>query len=153
MKKCCFLVLVFFATEILIAQNTSKPIPSYKNPKISINARIADLLSRMTIQEKAGQLNQLNGGVFTGPALKDAGQQGKVQMVRDGKIGSFLNVTGAKETRNIQEVAVKESRLGIPLLFAFDVIHGYKTIFPIPLAEACSWDLKQIEINASTAAL
>ncbi len=152
MKKCCFLILVFFATGMLVAQNSSKSIPSYKNPKISINARIADLLSRMTIQEKAGQLNQLNGGVFTGPALNDVGQKGKVQMVRDSKVGSFLNVTGAKETRNIQEVAVKESRLGIPLLFAFDVIHGYKTIFPIPLAEACSWDLKQIEINSSIAA-
>ncbi len=152
MKKYIVTSLLFLFSGILVAQNIGKTIPGYKNSKLSINARIADLLTRMTIQEKAGQLNQLNGGVFTGPALKDVGQQGKVQMVRDGKIGSFLNVTGAKETRNIQEVAVKESRLGIPLLFAFDVIHGYKTVFPIPLAEACSWDLKQIEINSSIAA-
>ena len=152
MKKYIVTSLLFLFSGILVAQNIAKTIPGYKNSKLSINVRIADLLTRMTIQEKAGQLNQLNGGVFTGPALNDAGQKGKVQMVRDGKIGSFLNVTGAKETRNIQEVAVKESRLGIPLLFAFDVIHGYKTVFPIPLAEACSWDLKQIEINSSIAA-
>jgi len=152
MKKYIVTTLLFLFSGILVAQNIAKTIPGYKNSKLSINVRIADLLTRMTIQEKAGQLNQLNGGVFTGPALNDAGQKGKVQMVRDGKIGSFLNVIGAKETRNIQEVAVKESRLGIPLLFAFDVIHGYKTVFPIPLAEACSWDLKQIEINSSIAA-
>lgn len=136
----------------MACQTNSSDLPAYKNKALSIDKRIADLLNRMTIEEKAGQLNQLNGGVFTGPALNDPGQKGKVQMVRDGKIGSFLNVTGAKETKAIQEVAVKESRLGIPILFAFDVIHGYKTIFPIPLAEACSWDLKQMEINSGVSA-
>ncbi len=152
MKKIYLLLSVFACATVLEAQKQPTTIPLYKSTKISINSRIDDLIKRMTIEEKAGQLNQLNGGVFTGPALNDPGQKEKVQMVRDGKVGSFLNVTGAEETRSIQEVAVKESRLGIPLLFAFDVIHGYKTIFPIPLAEACSWDLPQIQKNAGVAA-
>ncbi len=152
MKKVFLVFQLFLLVGLISAQNSSTNLPAYKNKQLSINQRIADLLKRMTIQEKAGQLNQLNGGVFTGPALNDPGQKGKVQMVRDGKVGSFLNVTGAKETRAIQEVAVKESRMGIPILFAFDVIHGYKTIFPIPLAEACSWDLKQMEINSAISA-
>ena len=79
----------------------------------------------MTMEEKAGQLNQLNGGFFTGPAANDPGQKVKMQMARDGKIGSFLNVIGAKETKAIQEIAVKKNRLGILILFALDVIHGY----------------------------
>jgi beta-glucosidase len=152
MRKIAFLLQLILIVEIAYAQQSSTGLPAYKNKALSINERIADLLKRMTIQEKAGQLNQLNGGVFTGPALNDPGQKGKLQMVREGKIGSFLNVTGAKETRAIQEIAVNETRLGIPILFAFDVIHGYKTIFPIPLAEACSWDLKQIEANAAISA-
>ncbi len=152
MKKVFLVLQLFLLVGLISAQKSSTNLPAYKNTQLSINQRIADLLKRMTIQEKAGQLNQLNGGVFTGPALNDPGQKGKVQMVRDGKVGSFLNVTGAKETRAIQEVAVKESRMGIPILFAFDVIHGYKTIFPIPLAEACSWDLKQMEINSAISA-
>ncbi|HEX4877330.1 MAG TPA: beta-glucosidase BglX [Chitinophagaceae bacterium] len=123
----------------------------YKNSQLPIEKRIKDLLSRMTLDEKVGQLNQLNGGAFTGPALNDVGQKAKMQMVKEGKVGSMLNVIGVADTRSIQQAAMK-SRLGIPLLFAYDVIHGYKTIFPIPLAEACSWDIKQIEQNASVAA-
>ena len=152
MRKQLFFVCLLAVPSLLFAQKKTNSTPVYKDAKIAINLRIADLLQRMTIEEKAGQLNQLNGGVFTGPAVNDPGQKEKVQMVREGKIGSFLNVTGVKETKNIQHVAVEESRLGIPILFAFDVIHGYKTIFPIPLAEACSWDLPQIEINSAVAA-
>ena len=123
----------------------------FQNPKLPIEQRVKDLLSRMTVQEKAGQLNQLNGGAFTGPALNDAGQAEKAKMVKDGRVGSLLNVVGVADTRSIQQTAM-QSRLGIPLIFGYDVIHGYKTIFPIPLAEACSWDLPGIEKNASIAA-
>jgi beta-glucosidase len=123
----------------------------YKNAALPIEQRVKDLLSRMTVEEKAGQLNQLNGGSFTGPALNDAGQKDKMNLVKQGKVGSMLNVIGSAETKAIQDVAM-QSRLGIPLIFGLDVIHGYKTIFPIPLAEACSWDVKQIEKNASVAA-
>jgi hypothetical protein len=112
----------------LVLLNTIQAqLPVYKDPKQPAENRIKDLLKRMTIEEKADQLNQLNGGFFTGPAANDPGQMVKMQMVRVGKIGSFFNVIGAKETKAIQEIAVKESRLGIPILFALDVIHGYKT--------------------------
>jgi len=128
-------------------------VPAYKNPDLLIEDRVKDLLSRMTLDEKIGQLHQLSGGVLTGPqAAGDAGQQAKLDLVRQGKIGSFLNVLGAEETKAVQKIAVEESRLGIPLLFAFDVIHGYKTVFPIPLAEACSWNIRGAERAASIAA-
>ncbi len=123
----------------------------YQNPALNIEKRVADLLGRMTVEEKAGQLNQLNGGAFTGPAVNDVGQNEKIKMVQSGAVGSFLNVVGVADTRAIQTEAVK-SRLHIPLIFGYDVIHGYKTIFPIPLAEACSWDLEAIEKNSSIAA-
>jgi beta-glucosidase len=138
MKKLFFL-LVCIAPICTIAQvNPSRNFP-YMNKSLPIEKRVADLLSRMTVEEKAGQLNQLNGGVFTGPAANDPGQKAKMDMVRKGQVGSMLNVTGTSETRTIQQLAINESRLGIPVIFAFDVIHGYKTIFPIPIADACAW--------------
>lgn len=147
MKKYWTLFLVLFGFQAMQSQ-TALP---YQNAALPMEKRIKDLLSRMTLDEKVGQLNQLNGGAFTGPALNDAGQKEKMQLVKEGKVGSMLNVIGVADTRSIQQVAM-QSRLGIPLLFAYDVIHGYKTIFPIPLAEACSWDIRQIERNASVAA-
>ena len=151
MRKQIFAAAVLLLSASFLQAQIKAPatIPTYKNAKASITERINDLLKRMTVEEKAGQLNQVNGGVFTGPAANDPGQKAKMQMTREGKVGSFLNVIGVKETKNAQKVAVEESRLGIPLLFGFDVIHGYRTIFPIPLAEACSWDLVGIEKNAS----
>lgn len=146
MKKVFIGVLV-----TLCIKGLSQTILPYKNAKLPIAQRVKDLLSRMTIDEKAGQLNQLNGGSFTGPSLNDNAQKDKINMVLNGQVGSMLNVTGWADTKAIQEQATK-TRLGIPILFGYDVIHGYKTIFPIPLAEACSWDLPQIEKNASIAA-
>ena len=142
----------FYSVLLLIAITTfSQNKFPFQNPKIPIDQRVKDLLFRMTVAEKAGQLNQLNGGAFTGPALNDAGQTEKAKMVKDGRVGSLLNVVGVADTRSIQQIAM-QSRLGIPLIFGYDVIHGYKTIFPIPLAEACSWDLPGIEKNSSIAA-
>lgn len=143
------LIILFSATTAAFSQGS----PAYKNAKLPINERLNDLISRMTLAEKVGQLNQLSGGVLTGPgAASDTGQQAKLDLLRKGKIGSFLNVLGAKETRNVQKIAVEETRLGIPLLFAFDVIHGYRTVFPIPLAESCSWNIEGAEQAASIAA-
>lgn len=132
-------------------KTSAQQTPAYLNSKLPIEQRVKDLLSRMSPEEKAGQLNQLNGGAFTGPAVNDNGQKEKMQLVKEGKMGSLLNVIGAADTRAIQEVAM-QSRLKIPLIFGYDVIHGFKTIFPIPLAEACSWDLNQIEKNSGVAA-
>ncbi|MBM3432859.1 MAG: glycosyl hydrolase [Bacteroidetes bacterium] len=106
-------------------------------------------MSLMTLEEKVGQLNQLSSDfISTGPITCDGEKQDRV---RQGKVGSYLNVTGAARTRSLQEIAM-QSRRKIPLLFAQDVIHGYRTIFPIPLAEAASWDLAAIERSARIAA-
>ena len=147
-----FKFIILFSSLALCTSTFAQTNLPYQNKSLPIEQRVKDLLSRMTVEEKAGQLNQLNGGSFTGPALNDAGQKDKMNLVKEGKVGSLLNVTGSKETRAIQEIAM-QSRLGIPLIFGYDVIHGYKTVFPIPLAEACSWDVKQIEKNSSVAAL
>jgi beta-glucosidase len=108
------------------------------------------LLGRMTLEEKLGQLNQPGGpGNDTGPAAR-AGTEADI---RAGRIGSFLGVNGADETRRLQRLAVEQSRLGIPLLFGNDVIHGFRTIFPVPLAEASSWDPAAVERAARVAAI
>lgn len=115
---------------------------------------VETLLSKMTLEEKVGQMNQYTGFYNpTGPAPKDGDNKAKYDHVRIGKVGSMLNVRGAKEVRAMQKIAVENSRLGIPLIFGFDVIHGYKTTFPIPLAEAASWDLDAIELSARVSAI
>ena len=99
--------------------------------------------------------DRFNGGWYsTGPISADNEYNNKrVNGLRDGAVGSMLNVVSVAATREAQRIAVEESRLGIPLMFAYDVIHGYQTMFPIPLGEAASWDLEMIERNARIAAL
>ena len=150
MTKARILFIILTISISIMGQKKQNML--YKNPNAPIEKRVADLLKRMTLEEKAGQLNQLNAGALTGPAAPHTNKAPIMQEIKDGKIGSYLNLEGAAYTLKHQKVAVEESRLGIPLLFAKDVIHGYQTIFPIPLAEACSWDLKAIETNASVAA-
>jgi beta-glucosidase len=116
---------------------------------MKIERKIDSLLSIMTIEEKAGQLNQYTGDrLATGPITQNTT---KYTDIKSGKVGSMLNVRGAKDTRMVQEVAM-QSRLKIPLLFGLDVVHGYRVTFPIPLAEAASWDLDAIELAARIAA-
>ncbi len=112
---------------------------------------IDNLMKKMTLEEKVGQMHQV-GGTFanTGPMNPNT-DQGKD--LRAGRIGSMLNVAGVDGIRKIQKIAVEESRLHIPLIFGLDVIHGMKTIFPIPLAEAASWDLSAMERSARIAAV
>ncbi len=115
--------------------------------------KIDDLLARMTIEEKAGQLNQYSSSFdLTGPAPSAGGQKAVYEQIRTGLVGSMLNVIGAEATRKAQQLAVENSRLRIPLIFGYDVIHGYKTIFPIPLGEAASWDPAAVERSARVAA-
>ncbi|TRX22475.1 beta-glucosidase BglX [Flavobacterium franklandianum] len=115
--------------------------------------RIDLLLKQMTLEEKVGQMNQYNGfWEVTGPAPKGGNAELKYKHLRDGWVGSMLSVRGVKQVRAVQKIAVEETRLGIPLIIGFDVIHGYKTLSPIPLAEAASWDLEAIKKSAQIAA-
>lgn len=119
-----------------------------------IDTKVEALLSRMTLEEKVGQLTQFTGfWDVTGPAPTGEEQERKFEVVQSGLIGSMLNVIGTENVRAIQDYAVNNSRLGIPVIFAYDVIHGHRTIFPIPLAEAASWDLGMIERTARIAAV
>src|SRR5574340_1840352 len=111
-----------------------------------LESRVEALLAQMTLEEKLGQLQQLDGsadGRFRPEHL---------DLARRGRLGSTLNVRGAARVNEVQRAAVTGSRLQIPLIFGFDVIHGYRTIFPIPLGEAASWDPKAAERSAAIAA-
>ena len=119
-----------------------------------INKKVDSLLGIMTLDEKIGQMNQYNGfWDVTGPAPKNGDAKFKFNNLKKGLVGSMLNVRGVEEITALQKIAVEETRLGIPLIIGNDVIHGYKTLSPIPLAEAASWDLKEIENSARIAAL
>ncbi len=119
-----------------------------------MNSFIDSLMKIMTLEEKVGQMNQYNGfWEVTGPVPKDGNAKLKYDQLRKGMVGAVLNVKGVENVRKLQEIVVKESRLGIPLLFGFDVIHGHKTLFPIPLGEAASWDLEAIERSTRVAAI
>ena len=114
-----------------------------------MNEFIDQLMAKMTVEEKLGQMNLLPGTSATTGELKDSPL---LQLVAQGKLGTILNQKGVEGIKALQDAAVKQSRLGIPLLVGMDVIHGYETIFPIPLAMSCSWDLKAIEEAARIAA-
>lgn len=115
----------------------------------TISQKVDELLKKMTLEEKVGQLNQYSGdNTVTGPLTINPNKQAEIKA---GKIGSMLNIIGYQYTRQYQELAM-QSRLKIPLLFGLDVIHGHKTTFPIPLAEAASWDLAAMELSARVAA-
>lgn len=114
-----------------------------------MNQFIAKLMQKMTLDEKLGQLNQLSGeGDVTGPTSSSD----YLADIKAGKVGSMLNVFTVKYTNKLQQLAVEKTRLGIPLLFGYDVVHGHRTIFPISLGEAASWDLPAIENAARVAA-
>lgn len=117
--------------------------------KKNTDQKVDSVLKLMTLDEKVGQMNQYNGDWdATGPITNDGDKQNQI---KKGMVGSMLNVTGVEHTRQLQEIAM-QSRLKIPLLFGQDIIHGYRTTFPVPLAEAASWDLKAIELSARIAA-
>ncbi len=142
-----FSILLLVGCNSLQKSNTSHVV---YNP---IEKRVDSILSLMTLQEKIGQLNQYNGfWEITGPTPKEGLAAKKYEDLKKGLVGSMLNVKGVKDVRVLQKIAVEQTRLGIPLLFGFDVIHGYKTISPIPLAEAASWDLEAIKKSSEIAA-
>ena len=111
---------------------------------------IDQLMKKMTLEEKIGQLNlPVTGEITTGQAKSSD----VAKRIRNGEVGGLFNLKGVERIREVQRQAVEESRLGIPLLFGMDVIHGYETIFPIPLGLSCTWDMKAIEESARIAAV
>ena len=122
---------------------------AWESPEIA--RRVDSVLVLMTTEEKVGQLNQITGewDRVTNRAMISDGLK---REIKAGRVGAFLNITGTEITRDVQRVAVEQSRLHIPLLFGLDVIHGFRTIFPIPLAEASSWDPEAVELSARIAA-
>ena len=137
MRKISIFVVAILAATSVFAQK--KPM----------NEFIDELMSKMTLEEKIGQLNLLPGNDITTGAVMNSPL---AQLTAEGKLGAVLNVKGQEKIKELQRIAVKKSRLGIPLLIGQDVIHGNQTVFPIPLAQACSWDIKAIENGARIAA-
>ena len=119
-------------------------------PAAEMNAFIDELMSRMTLEEKIGQLNlPVAGDIVTGQAKSS----NVAAQIRQGHVGGLFNLKGVANIRDVQRIAVEESRLGIPLIFGMDVVHGYETVFPIPLGLSCTWDMEAIERSARIAAL
>ena len=142
----------YFIFSVLCVILASCQSPKGSSQKLAYPL-VDSLLSVMTLSEKIGQMNQYSvGSELTGP--NGATQHAEVyeQMIT-GQVGSVLNLVGTEETRKLQELVVNNTRLGIPLVFAYDVIHGYETMFPIPLGESCSWNLDLMELSASIAAI
>lgn len=132
------LLIIPFIISCLLACETPKSSDA-------IDRKVDSVLSLMTLDEKIGQLTLYTSGWdVTGPTMND----NYLEDIRQGKCGNVFNAHTASYTRKLQKIAVEETRLGIPLLFGYDVIHGHKTIFPIPLAEACSWDTALIKKSA-----
>jgi beta-glucosidase len=138
------LLFVLLACNDLVKAQVIKPVE-----KLSIQQRVQKLLAKMTLEEKAGQLNQYASYKnATGP-ISNTGNI--IDEIKQGRVGSILKVNGVVDTRIYQQAAM-QSRLKIPLIFGEDVIHGYRVTFPIPLAEASSWDINAIRLSARTAA-
>lgn len=141
MRKISILMVAMFAAVYLQAQ----PLPQ----EVKMKQFIDELMSKMTLEEKIGQLNLPGAGDFTTgqTASTDIGNK-----IIEGKVGGLLNISTVAKIRSVQQVAVEKSRLKIPLIFGMDVIHGYKSVFPIPLGLSCSWDMELIEQSARIAA-
>jgi beta-glucosidase len=147
MKNFLIPVFAFLVVFNTFPQNNPKPkVQNYE-------AKVDSLLSIMTLEEKVGQMNQYNGfWEVTGPVPESGDAAVKYEQLRKGMVGSMLNVTGVENVMTVQKIAVEETRLGIPLIIGYDVIHGFKTMSPIPLAEAASWDLEAMRRSAEVAA-
>jgi beta-glucosidase len=146
-----FLIAVFILVELSC---TSPKNIAFSKPKNSnLDTKVDSVLKLMTLEEKIGQMNQYNGfWDVTGPTPKDGAAAIKYDHIKKGFVGSMLNVIGVKNVKALQKIAIDESRLHIPILFGYDVVHGYQTISPIPLAESASWDLDAIKKSAQIAA-
>ena len=141
------ITLIFSIMIALTACNSGQQ----KNGDSKMDSFITKLMDKMTIQEKIGQLNLVTpgGGILTGSVVSTDVET----KIKEGKVGGIFGVYGPEKVRQAQKLAVEESRLGIPMLFGADVIHGYKTTFPLPIALSCSWNMELIEKTARIAAI
>src|SRR5688500_16482817 len=128
------IVLLVFAPLKASAQTSANAKSDDNRMKIFVDA----LMKKMTLDEKIGQLNLPCAGDIT---TCQAGSSDIAKKIKDGKVGGLFNIKGVEKIRDVQRIAVENSRLKIPLLFGMDVIHGYQTVFPIPLGLSCSWDM------------
>ena len=146
-----FLFLIFAKSSVAQTRPTPRPEGSRGSSALSsplLEARVSELLRKMTLEEKIGQLVQYSAGQPTGPGT---GRTDYEDMIAKGQIGALFNIVTAKRTNAYQRIAVEESRLHIPLLFGLDVIHGLRTVFPIPLGLASTWDPTLVEHTARVA--
>ena len=151
-KRIIFLSLIFLTLIAISCSNKSTTKMIHQSSE-TVMPKVDSVLALMTLQEKIGQMVQYSGQNFkTGPD-SSIDEKEKIENIKNGMVGSMLTVISAKDTRKFQDLVMKHSRLKIPLLFGYDVIHGYKTIFPIPIGEAASWDLELIKKSSSIAAL
>lgn len=142
-----FLPGAFCLAQSLAGNDDRSNFPTPFRADAAIDRKADSLLAMMTLEEKLGQLSQISGP-WRGRLSDDY-----KALLRKGLVGSFLNLVGPENTRQAQEIATKESRLHIPLIFGIDVIHGFQTTFPIPLAEAATWDPQAVEYAARIAAI
>ncbi len=148
MKKRYLLGVFLFSCFIAKGQDST-----IKSSVKNVETKVDSVLALMTLEEKVGQLVQYNGSWdLTGPASAMNNKQ-KEENLKAGKVGAMLNVLSVEATREAQKLVMENSRLKIPLMFGYDVIHGYTTIFPVPLAETASWDLEAMERTAEIAAV
>lgn len=148
MSRYIFWILAFLGATHSHAQRGIIP-----SSAPSVEARVDSVLGLMTLEEKVGQLVQYNGSWdLTGPA-SDVDNKQREDNLKNGRVGAMLNVLSVEATREAQRLVMEHSRLKIPLMFGYDVIHGYKTIFPVPLGETASWDLDAMQESARIAAL
>ena len=145
MRQLILKVQSFLILLVLVSAN----VQAQKSP-VDMDRFIDDLMKKMTLEEKIGQLNlPVTGEITTGQAKSS----NVAKRIRAGEVGGLFNLKGVERIRDVQKQAVEESRLGIPLLFGMDVIHGYETVFPIPLGLSCTWNMKAIEESARIAAI
>jgi beta-glucosidase len=145
MKSTLLLLAAFTLGQLVNAQTAPAPKPADAKMKTFVDA----LMKKMTLEEKIGQLNLPGSGdIVTGQASNsDIGKK-----IKEGKVGGLFNIKSVEKIKAVQKVAVEETRLKIPMIFGMDVIHGYETVFPIPLGLSCTWDMKAIERSAQIAA-
>lgn len=140
-RLCCILLFLLFCKNVFFADTAPK---KYLNPRLPVTERVKDLLARMTLQEKVAQLNLMLYRTDRDSLVRDA--------IRKNKVGAILKACGVELNTSLQKEALEHSRLKIPMIFHEDIVYGYRTIFPIPLAESCTWDTILIKKNASAAA-